>query len=103
MGWPPCMSEGCDNWPSVGFTGVCRECITDPAKVDIVAQQMNENRSRFDERKDSDHMLMCWLSREPQRCIEMVLEVIRTGETDVRKAITMARSQYWNTTRKGSL
>jgi len=103
MGWPPCMADGCDNWPSVGFTGVCAECIKDPAKVSKVAHEMNSNRSRFAEQESSDHYLVCWLSREPQKCLEMALEVIRMGETDVRKAIEMARSQYWSTFNKRSL
>ena len=43
MGWPPCLFPGCDNWPSMGMTGVCSECIKDPAKVVKVADLMYEN------------------------------------------------------------
>lgn len=100
MGWPPCMAEGCDNWPSIGFTGVCQTCITDPDKVAHVARQMHENRARFDERKNADHTLVCWLSREPQKCVEMVLEVLRVGQADLRTALVMARTLYWETRQK---
>lgn len=100
MGWPPCMVDGCNKWPSVGFTGVCRECINDPAKVEQIASEMNANRSRFAERESGDHYLVCWLSREPEKCLKMALEVVSSGVTDIRKALEMARSHYWATMRK---
>jgi len=89
--------EGCDNWPSVGYTGVCCECIKDPKKVEKAANQMAKNVAACTKIEREDHILVCWLSREPQKCLEMVLEVVRSGETDVRKAMDVACLQYWRT------
>jgi hypothetical protein len=41
------MFPGCDNWPSLGMTGVCSECIRDPAKVVKVADLMYENEREY--------------------------------------------------------
>lgn len=92
------MSDGCDNWPSLGFTGVCATCIQDPTKVQKVADEMYESRSRFTEGEQADHYRIAWLSRE-QRCLEMTLEIMKGGETDVRKAIDKAKDLYWSTKR----
>ena len=100
MGWPPCMTVGCDNWPSVGFTGTCQECIKDPEKVQKAAELISKNSRLAAEFRSRDHDLICWLSREPQKCLEMVLKVVCEGEIDVRKAIEIARSQYWNTPKR---
>ena len=98
MGWPPCMAEGCDRWPSVGFTGVCSACIQDPKKVTSVAEEMSSSLARFTAGKDADLNRVAWLTREPDgKCFRMVLDVIDFGEKDLRKAIDRAREHYWAT------
>lgn len=97
MGWPGCMWEGCKNWPSVGFTGVCHECIKHPDRVAIVASKMYENVSSHDRDRDADFYRFAWMTNDPERCLKMVLTLLEDGEKDVRAAFDKATRHYWST------
>ncbi len=104
MGWPGCMRKGCDNWPSVGYTGVCSECIKDPDHVAAAAAAMNSNSAPFTANDLSNSCRLAWLGREPEGAnLKMVLEVIRLDPgVKLEDAIDRARAHYWNTKQRSS-
>ncbi len=64
-GWPGCTIDGCDRWPSVGYTLLCNECIKDPDKVALVAAR------DWDRRMERDRELREISDRRKRRIDEM--------------------------------
>lgn len=95
MGWPGCMR--CNNWPSLGHSGLCNVCIKNPALVEEVANQMFDS-SFAAHKKDLDRsILLSFLEREPNgELVKLVYDKIQEKpQLKVSEAIEEVRKDYW--------
>lgn len=96
MGWPGCMH--CDNWPSVGYTGLCKICITNPKLVEEIAEQMFNNVHQSGLKDLESSCLLAFLDRETNGTL--VKKVLSKLESDtslkVTEAIKQVRKEYWS-------
>ena len=87
----------CDNWPSVGHSGLCNVCIKNPALVEQVADEMFEN-SYAAHKKDLDSaILLAFLEREPNgELVKLVYDKLQEKpQLKVNEAIEEVRKDYW--------
>ena len=96
MGWPPCMVEGCDGWPSIGCTGVCAGCITDPVKVVKVAARIFNNSVKDNTSNSNRACLLSFLGCEPDGSLLLrVAELMKSNGYSIDIAAEKVREEYW--------
>jgi hypothetical protein len=94
------MWDGCSNWPAVGMTGVCSECIKIPERVQNVANRMFESVLVHDKLDRNKAWLMCFLENRNHsdrvQILRYVLELVESdAELSFEKAVERVRAQ-WN-------
>lgn len=96
MGWPGCMR--CKNWPSVGHSGLCEECIKDPKLVAEVADEMFNNSFHHHVKDLESSCLLAFLEREPNgQLVKLVFDKLQNNSSlKVREAIEQVRTEYWS-------
>jgi hypothetical protein len=82
------------------MTGLCKDCIKDPELVRFIAEERYQIGALASKEVDHDHALVCWLNLEPERALDMVLQILKNGQTDLRTAIAQAREFYWENYRQ---
>jgi len=94
MGWPGCSQ--CNNWPMVGYTGLCKECIKDPSKVESEAKRANDYFMKATEDHRNKAYLMAFLNNGPKGALlKITADMMITGKyKSVDEAIEELRTCY---------